>query len=119
MCPSDPTKTRREVFYSSIPHIQEIRLLPIMCILMVYREIDGAVDVEGTQITTNVPFYQYGLYVGPALNVVGGIRVAVLTGATKVVRILVTTKYKSVTDGGGINIRRHVQRGLRVPPQMV
>lgn len=94
-------------FTGTTPNVQSTRLLPIMCILLVYRHVPTAASLDGA----NRPYYQYGLYVGPEPMVVGGIRVAVKTNNT--VQIVVSSKFKCVTDGGSINIYPSVQRGLR------
>jgi len=106
-CPHVKGKTRYEVYHGKKPSIQEIRLLPIFSVLMVLREEPNAAAIDGA----NRRFYQYGLYVGPDSLVKGGIRVAVLTN--KRLQIVVSSKYKGVTDGGSINLYPQVQRGLR------
>ena len=103
--PHVPTKTRYEVFLGKRPNIQEIRLLPIFSIVMGYRYTPTKEIID----QSNMPFYQYGLYVGPDLKVSGAIRLAVITNNR--VEILVTTKYKAVSDGGGMNIYPIVQQG--------
>jgi len=105
-CVNNTKITKYEMFRRVRPNIQEIRLLPIFSIVMVYRHVATAAVVDNS----NGAFYQYGLYVGPDTTVVGGIRVAVLTGEG--LRIVVTTKYKGVTDGGGMDIYQHVERGV-------
>lgn len=106
-CPHVKGKTRYEVFHKKKPNIQEIRLLPIFSVLMVLREEPNAASIDGA----NRRFYQYGLYVGPDSLVTGGIRVAVITN--KRLQIVVSSKYKAVTDGGSLNLYPQVQRGLR------
>lgn len=105
-CVNNLKLTKYEMFRRVRPNIQEIRLLPIFSIVMVYRHVATAAVIDNS----NGAFYQYGLYVGPDTTVVGGIRVAVLTGDG--LRIVVTTKYKGVSDGGGMDIYQHVERGV-------
>lgn len=102
-----PGKTKQEVFLGQVPNIQEIRLLPIFAILMVYRPVRTSTAVG----KSNRPFFQYGLYVGPDLKVSGGVRIALLTNGK--LQIVVTTKYKGVSDGGGINVYPQVARGVQ------
>lgn len=106
-CPHVKGKTKYEVFKGRRPNIQEIRLLPIFAVVMVYRHVPTAAVLD----QSNHPFYQYGLYVGPDTKVTGGIRVAVITNEG--IQIVVTTKYKGVSDGGGINVYPHVAQGLQ------
>ena len=106
LCKKEPTKTRWEVFKKRIPNVQEIRFLPIFAFVMVLRHALPEASLDGA----DREFLQYGLYVGPDKKVKGAIRAAILTGAG--VKIIVTTKYKGVSDGGGINIYPMVQRGL-------
>ena len=105
-CKHENKKTRWEVFKKTVPNVQEIRMLPIFAFVMVLRHSLPEASLDGA----NREFLQYGLYVGPDLKVKGAIRAAVLTGNG--VFIIVTTKYKGVTDGGGIDIYPKVQRGL-------
>ena len=105
--PKNPGKSRYELFHGRVPNIQDIRLLPIFSVLTVYRYDPTKASLDGA----NRGFYQHGLYVGPDTLVTGGIRVAIKVGNT--VQIVVSTKYKCVTDGGAINIYPAVQRGLR------
>ena len=106
-CPQVKGKTRYEVFKKQVPNIQEIRLLPIFSVLMVYRHVPNDASID----QTNDSFYQYALYVGPDMKVRGAIRAAVITN--NVLQIIVTTKYKAVSDCGSINIYPQVQRGLK------
>lgn len=105
--PKNEGVSRHKLFYNVVPNIQEIRLLPIFSVLLVYRHVPNVASLDGA----NRPFYQYGLYVGPDTMVSGAIRVAVK--ANGVMQIIVSSKYKCVTDGGSVNIYPSVQRGLR------
>lgn len=105
--PKVPTKTRYQLFHGKVPNVQEIRMLPIFAILLVLRHVPNAASLDGA----NRSFYQYGLYVGPDSLTPGAIRVAVKVGGT--LQIVVSSKYKCVTDGGSINIYPAIQRGLR------
>jgi len=105
-CVYNSQLTKYEVLRGKRPNIQEIRLLPILCIVMVYRNVATAAAIDNS----SGAFYQYGLYVGPDTKVKGGIRVALLTNDG--LRIVVTTKYKGVSDGGGMNMYPHVDRGV-------
>lgn len=108
MCTNVKGKTKYEVYTGQVPNIQDVRMLPIFSVLMALRYT--ATSSENIDQSNNC-FFQYGLYVGPDLKVTGGIRVAVVTGNS--VRMIVTSKYKAVSDGGCINIYPQVQRGLR------
>jgi len=113
-CSNVPGKTKYEVFTGRRPNIQEIRLLPIFSIVMVYRNVLTG-EIIGR---ANRSFYQYGVYCGFDTKVSGGIRVALVTNSR--LSVVVTTKYKGVSDGGGLNdypiIERGVQRLLSEPP---
>lgn len=106
--PHNPDVSRFYLFYLRIPNIQELRLLPMFAILLVYRHVPTVSSLDGA----NRAFYMHGLYVGPDWMVTGGIRVAIKVNG--VFQIIVSTKYKCVTDGGAVNISQSVQRGLRV-----
>lgn len=41
----------------------------------------------------------------------GAIRAAVITGGF--LRIVITSKFTAATDGGGLNVYPHIQRGLQ------
>lgn len=105
-CKSAPGKTKYEMFMKKKPNIQEIRILPIFAHLMVLRYHEGISSIDNTY----GKYYQYGLYVGPDLKVKGAIRAAVLVNNS--IQIIVTTKYKSVSDGGGLNPYPQVTAGL-------
>ena len=99
-CPHDNTKSRYEVFMKKKPNMQNIRILPIGAIVMVYRRngLKGAYNVVG-------------LYVGPSLSSEGCARIAVLSGER--VKILTTSHFSAASDGGGLNIYGHVNQGLQ------
>lgn len=110
-CPNCPGKTRFEVFMKSVPDMQQIRMFPILCMLLVWN-YQGDPDTFSGQ-----PHWEYGLYTGPyhdyplMMAPHGVIRAAVRTenGA----KILATSKYKDVSMGGNIDLHEVVERGLR------
>lgn len=105
--PKNIKVSRYELFYGRVPNVQETRLLPIFSVLLVYRHVPTVSSLDGA----NRAFYQHGLYVGPDWMVHGAIRVAVKVNG--IFQIIVSSKYKCVTDGGSVNISQSVQRGLR------
>jgi hypothetical protein len=104
-CPNEPTKTRYEVFMKVKPNMQDIRLLPIFSVILVQR------DSPEKHSNTNLGHFSIALYVGPSYNTPGAIRAAVVTNNT--LQILTTSRFKAATDGGGLNIYPHVERGLQ------
>jgi hypothetical protein len=110
--PNDKTKTRYEVFTGSKPNVQQIRMLPIFAVILVHRDINVGNRFENS----HRPFYQYAYYVGPDLHTHGAIRAAyVFYNAhtkKKEVKIMVTTKFTNVNDGGGVHIYPIVQQGV-------
>ena len=113
-CPKVPDKSRWEVFYGIVPNMQDIRLLPIGCILIVIRipttERDGGTAQAGGVII-NEQYGQVDIYVGPSLLTPGAARVAVMSNGR--LKILVTSNFRSGSDGGGLNIYPHIERGLK------
>jgi hypothetical protein len=93
-CPNVPGKTTGEVYYKVKPDLRKIRLLPICSILYVLRHVNN-------NLGSNRPYWQRGIYVGPSNLVVGAIRVAVLCKGN--VRIVTSTVFKGVSDGGDLN----------------
>ena len=80
--------------------MQDIRLLPIGCILIVVRS-PQAENVQRTVydgITTNETYTSVGLYVGPSLSTPGAARVAVMSNSRCL--ILITNNFRAGTDGG-------------------
>ncbi len=102
---SDDKITRHEAFHKTRPNIQDIRLLPIFSIVMIYREKLSNQNV----FESNHDYYQYGLYVGPDLRVTGGIRAAIMSSGA--LQVIVTSKYKGVSDGGGLSVHPMIQNG--------
>ena len=100
-CPSNPSKTRYEVFTGIKPNIQSIRLLPIFSVILVYRE----------DKMTHTSEYLIAIYVGPSPKTNGCIRAAINRGSN--VYIVTTTNYTAATDGGGLDIHRHVVQGTK------
>lgn len=105
--PNNPGVSRVYLMTGVVPNIQDKRLLPIFSVLLVYRYTPTKASLDGA----NRPFYQHGLYLGPDSLVKGGIRVAIKVNGQ--LQIVVSTKYKCVTDGGAINVYPAIQRGLR------
>jgi len=104
VCPNAPTKSKLEVFTGVKPNMQNIRLLPIFSVVLAYREniVSGSLS--------RTPHHDVGLYVGPSMRTPGAIRVAVMTN--KGVSIVVTSRFRPGSDGGGLNVYPHVDRGL-------
>lgn len=100
-CPNNQFITRYEVFYGIRPNIQNLRLLPIFSVIMIYRE-----DKK-----SRISEYIIGLYVGPSTKTNGCIRAAIVRGAQ--IYIVTTTNYTAATDGGGFDIHRHVMKGTK------
>jgi hypothetical protein len=104
-------KSRQEAFIGgSKPNIQQERLLPILCVVLVW---DNQADTEHY---SNQGRWRHGIYVGPQcehpqqLPVPGAIRVAV-RNTDGSIRIFVTTKYKAVSMGGTSALQEVVARG--------
>ena len=114
---SNKSITRYEAFTSKRSNVQDIRLLSIFSVVMIWSDKLSHQNI----FESNHDYYQYGLYVGPDLKVKGGIRVAVLSSGT----LQFISKYKGVSDGGGLSIHSLVQSGVdaitqfsQVPPPM-
>ena len=93
--------------------MQDIRILPIGCILIVVRvpsQGEGGV-VQGSGVVINDQYAQVGLYVGPSISTPVAARVAVKSGGK--LKILVTSNFRSGSDIGRLNIYPHVERGLK------
>ena len=99
--------TRYEAFHGHRPNMQEIRLLPIFSVLLVYRRAEQRSKSD----PYDQPRYIYGLYVGREVETSGNIRVAINTD--KGVRILVTSKYKAVTEGAQVDFNDEIDRSVR------
>jgi hypothetical protein len=113
-CPRFPLKTRYEVYHGVVPNMQDIRLLPIGCVLIVVRspatEKTAGVMCDGVIVNENTG--TVGLYVGPAAPTTpGAARVAVMSNGK--LRILITNNFRAGTDGGGLNVYPHIERGLK------
>jgi hypothetical protein len=109
--------TREEAFSGVRPNIQQTRLLPIFATVLVWqgvpkrrRRIDGKVKDKEPQYRDyyDKASYVYGLYVGFEVTTPGNIRVAIKTD--KGIRVISTSKYKGVSEGGSIDISADVQR---------
>jgi hypothetical protein len=113
-CPRFPLKTRWEVYHGAIPNMQDIRLLPIGCVLIVVRSpsAENAQGVVCDGVTSHEQYTSVGLYVGPAApSTPGAARVAVMSNGK--CRILITNNFRAGTDGGGLNVYPHIERGLK------
>ena len=113
-CPRFPLKTRWEVYHGTVPNMQDIRLLPIGCVLIVVRSpvAENGQGVVYDGVTSNEPYTSIGLYVGPAAPATpGAARVAIMTNGK--CRILITNNFRAGTDGGGLNVYPHIERGLK------
>jgi hypothetical protein len=93
----DKSKTKYEVYHNKVPDLRSIRLLPIFAVVYALRRTKISHPLQ-----SNREFWQRGLYVGPSDQVPGAIRVAVLT-RNKSIKVVVTTIFKGVSDGGNIN----------------
>jgi hypothetical protein len=107
-------KTREEAFSGVQPNIQHTRLLPIFSTVMIWRGPQkgrkfGKGEGNGKyRDYYDKPSYVYGLYVGFETTTPGSIRVAVKTD--KGIKVISTSKYKGVSEGGGIDVEAEVQR---------
>eukprot|EP01034_Spumella_vulgaris_P022931 gene22931-29109_t len=116
-CPHKKEITRYEAFYGKKPNIQNMRILPIFSVVLLYRDANMTVVEESsedkvvTTYSTNQPVNRIGLYVGPSLKTPGAIRAASMTGSN--LKIFVTSKFTAATDGGGLNIRQHVSEATK------
>ena len=113
-CPRLPLKTRWEVYHGAKPNMQDIRLLPIGCVLIVVRSpaTENGQNVVYDGVTSNETYTSIGLYVGPAAPATpGAARVAVMSNSK--CRILITNNFRAGTDGGGLNVYPHIERGLK------
>jgi hypothetical protein len=118
-CPNDKTKSREEKFSGSQPNIQSWRLLPIFSTALVYiqppkrlrtkDETMKSKKAKGEEYTDyyDKARYVYGLYVGFETDVSGSIRIAIPTD--RGVRVLSTSKYKAVSEGGQTDLYKNVQ----------
>jgi hypothetical protein len=101
---ADDTKTKYELFFNKKPDFREIRLLPIGSILYIQKRS------QNNNLDSNRTFWQKGIYIGPSLKVSGAIRVAHLTNNK--IQIIVSSIFKSVTDGGDLNIYPIINRNV-------
>ena len=97
ICPNDPTQTKYEVYHKRKPDLREIRILPIFSVLYVLRKSN-----TNKPVPTNKHYWKRGLYTGPSIIIPGSIRVAIKT--KKRIKIVTTSIFKGVSDGGGINV---------------
>ena len=96
-CPNVPGKTKWEVFHGYMCDLKRYRLLPILCCCLVLRRTPNKLGINRT-------FWQRGLYCGPDMEVNGAIRAAVVEKG--VVKIVVTSTLKSVSEGLGPDLHQ-------------
>jgi hypothetical protein len=84
--PANPSMTRSEAFTGVKPNMQQTRMLPIFCVVLVHLEPEKITKKnEAVRIRDKLSDaderakYTYGLYVGPELGTPGAIRIAVPT----------------------------------------
>ena len=108
--------TREEAFSGVQPNIQQMRLLPIFSTVLVWKGVPKRRKRLSGKKNDDLhysdfydkPSFVYGLYVGFELTTPGCIRVAVKTD--KGMRVISTSKFKGVSEGGQIDISADVQR---------
>jgi hypothetical protein len=113
-CPNSPGKTKYEVYFGRKPDLLRIRLLPIFSFVHIKRNIKKASD---NPLNSNRSFWQRGLYVGPSYEVNGAIRVAVRDKRGNI-RVIPTTDYKGVSDGGREVVVYNIRPELINPPHI-
>jgi hypothetical protein len=96
--------TKYEAYHKIKPDLRTIRLLPIGSILYVLKRNNL------NKLNSKRVYWQKGIYIGPSRKVLGAIRVACLTN--KKIQIVVSSIFKTVTDGGDLNIYPIVNRHL-------
>lgn len=103
-------ETKFSVYHLGVkPNMQELRILPIGCIVLVLMKNSvGRKPGNGVK-----DFYRQALYVGPDKQVKGGIRTVFKTGENKPVQLIVTTKFKDVSQGDGRDLSGNERRGLK------
>ena len=109
-CPRTPSKSRYEVYHEKKPNMQDIRILPIGCVIIVVRP-HGHEDELTAGVFDNQKSGQIGIYVGPSMLTPGCVRVAVVTRGK--LMIITTSNFRSASDGGGLNIYPHIERGVQ------
>jgi len=98
----NPKKSKYEMFYGVTPNMQNIRLLPIFSVLFIPRNPDRLSSSQQLQRVV-------ALYVGPSMVTPGAIR-AVYKVKDRI-EITRTSRISSTSDGGGLNIYRHIEQG--------
>ena len=109
-CPRLPSKSRYEVYYNKVPNMQNIRILPIGSVIVVVRPY-GYEDDLTSGVFDNQKSGQIGIYVGPSMLTPGCVRVAVVSRGK--LMIITTSNFRSASDGGGLNVYPHIERGLQ------
>ena len=122
-CPNQPEITRYEAFKCCRPNFQNIRILPIFSAVLVYRESNSFIEnsasrVNSSELGNNKIVYssnqaenKIALYIGPSMNSPGCIRAATMTNNT--LQIYVTSRFSAPTDGGGLNVHKSVENGVK------
>jgi hypothetical protein len=88
-CPNEKTKTKFEIYHGFQPDLRNLRLFPIFSVLYVQRRTVN-------ELNSKREFWQRGLYIGPSLNIVGAVRVAILS--KNVVSVVVSSVIKAISD---------------------
>ena len=93
-------KSKYEAYHGIPPDLRGMRLLPIFSV------------VSAERVEPNKRFWQRGLYVGPSLETPGSVKVAIIT-RRKLVRVITTSKFKAVSDGGDLDPYQTVERAVQ------
>ena len=88
------------MYYNKVPNMQDIRILPIGCVIVVVRPYGHEDDVT-SGVLDNQKSGQIGIYVGPSMLTPGCVRVAVVSRGK--LMIITTSNFRSASDGGGLN----------------
>jgi hypothetical protein len=105
ICPNESTKTKYEIYKNVKPDLRSIRLLPILCVLYVLRRTKSKHPLKA-----NKDYWQRALYTGPSIVIPGAIRAVVKTAHR--LKIITTTAFKAVSDGGLINPQINIEHVL-------
>jgi len=95
ICSINNIATKYEMYHGYKPDLKRIRLLPIFSVLYVLRH-----SKANNPTQSNRSYWQRGLYTGPSQLIPGAVRVAIKT--KKRIKIVSTTVFKGVSDGGDI-----------------
>jgi hypothetical protein len=103
--PLDKTKSKYELYKHTKPNMQNIRLLPIFSVLMVYSETPKPY--------MNKPQWLPALYVGPIEGTPGAIRAAILTPSQKRLVVIPTSRFTAASEGGGLVVHHDIMHHLQ------